>query len=348
MTNHDQKPDTGTPPKRRGATSAPGRRIVWLGLAVVISCALYTAGWYFFAGRMQERLPALFALTERQGVRTECTNATVTGFPFRIGVFCDRTTIDFARDNMRLKAGALRTAAQVYNPRHVVSELDGPISLTGDDGLNARADWQLLHASTIFADDGVERASLEGTRTTVSIDGPNLPITFTGESSRFAAHVRRNAADLDLVLETDDFSSPLTLDTKHFALEATVTDAANFLREGARPDLRGRTIRLHRMESEFAEGGIVDLSGNLAIAANGLASGELKIRLSDYQAVADRIGEIQPELADQISRFAPLLTALDTEPDDGNDTITLPLTIRDGNASIGILPLGRIPPVPAP
>lgn len=341
MIDQPHKPDTGN-----RATSRPGRRIVWLGVAVVVACLLYTAGWFVFAGQIEQRLPALFALTERQGVRTDCANASVQGYPFRIGIFCDRTTIDFARDNIALKAGALRSAAQVYNPRHIVSELDGPASLTGDRGLSARADWQLLQASTVFAGDGVDRASLEGKGATLVLDSDDLPITISGDSRRFAAHVRRNEGDLDAAVEVDDFSSPLTLDTKHISLQATVVGGAAFLKEGARPDLRGRTVRLHDLSSEFAAGGTVSLSGDVAFGVDGLATGDLKIRLGDYQAVAARIGEVQPELAEQFNRFAPILVALDTEPDDGADTVTLPLTIRNGNASIGILPLGKIPPLP--
>ena len=84
----------------------------------------------------------------------------------------------------------------------------------------------------------------------------------------------------------------------------------------------------------------------VAFSPDGLANGDLKIRLGDYQAVAARIGEVQPDLAEQINRFAPLLLALDIEPDDGQDTVTLPLNIRNGKAAIGILPLGDIPPIP--
>ncbi|TDH34824.1 DUF2125 domain-containing protein [Pseudohoeflea suaedae] len=346
MSDDRQKPATGKPTPEGKGTSRQSRRILWLGLAVVLACALYTVGWYVFAGQIEKRLPALFALTERQGARTECANANVRGYPFRIGIFCDKTSVDFARDNMKLKAGALRSAAQVYNPWHVVSELDGPASLTGDNGLSARADWQLLHASTIFAGDGVDRASLEGKGATLALESADLPVTISGESSRFAAHVRRNAGDLDIAVETDDFSSPLTLDTRHFSLAATVLGAADFLKEGARPDMRGKTVRLHDLSSEFAAGGTVSLSGDLAFGADGLANGDLKIRLGDYQAVAARIGEVQPDLARQITQFAPILLALDIEPDDGPDTVTLPLTIRNGNAAVGLLPLGRIPPVP--
>ena len=346
MTDDRQKPATGNRTPNGGGTSRQSRWILWLGIAVVFVCAIYTVGWYIFAGQIEKRLPALFAITERQGARTECANASVRGYPFRIGIFCEKTSVDFARDNMKLRAGALRSAAQVYNPWHVVSELDGPASLTGDKGLSARADWQLLHASTVFADDGVNRASLEGKGATLLLESDELPVTISGESSRFAAHVRRNADDLDVAVETDDFSSPLTLDTKHFSLEATVLGAADFLKEGAKPDMRGKTVRLHNLSSEFAAGGTVSLSGDIAFSPDGLANGDLKIRLGDYQAVAARIGEVQPDLAEQINRFAPLLLTLDIEPDDGQDTVTLPLNIRNGKAAIGILPLGDIPPVP--
>jgi hypothetical protein len=54
----------------------------------------------------------------------------VRGYPFRLEVFC--TALDVARpaEGLTVKAGAFRSAAQVYEPRRVYAELDSPVAVT--------------------------------------------------------------------------------------------------------------------------------------------------------------------------------------------------------------------------
>lgn len=333
------------PNDRQDATrgSRPARKIFWLGVAVVLAVILYTGAWFWAANRLESYLPALLARAESQGVRADCANPDIRGFPFRVGLFCDGTGLVLAEEGVTASAGALRSAAQVYNPRHVVSEIDGPLLVEGPNGLTARVDWRTMHASSILRRTGLERGSAEGEQISLSVDSPLLPVRFVADIGHLEAHLRQNGGDLDTVIEGRDFASPVALDAESFLLEATVTDAAAFLQAGGDPSLRGKTVRLHQMRSELAGGGVVALSGEISIDASGQADGDLRIRLTDPQAVTAKIAELQPDLADQIRRFTPVLAALDIEPDDGSDTVTLPLTIRDSEVSVGLLRLGQLP-----
>ena len=63
-------------------------------------------------------------------MKAECVNLTARGFPFRIGLFCDRVAFEQPSAAMTLSAGAFRSAGQIYDPMRLVAELDGPAKIT--------------------------------------------------------------------------------------------------------------------------------------------------------------------------------------------------------------------------
>ena len=65
------------------------RRFQWLTAAIVAAIALYTAGWYYAAGRLTDEAQKALADLSRNGNRAVCESPAVHGFPFRIGLYCD-------------------------------------------------------------------------------------------------------------------------------------------------------------------------------------------------------------------------------------------------------------------
>jgi Uncharacterized protein conserved in bacteria len=335
---------TNRAPDASKAVSA-SRKIVWLGVAVAAAMAAWTGLWFYGASRIEAYLPVAFAASGRNGAEPTCENAEIRGYPFRVGLFCERAGLALTAEGMRASAGGFRSAAQIYNPRHLVSELDGPLTLTGTNGLAGKFDWQLLHASTVVATDGLSRGSIEGRNVTVDLDGPDLVTKISAEADRVAIHLRRNEADLDMAADGEGLSSPLLPATKTFTFQATVPGGAPLLTAtGARDaDLRGRTIVLHDLSATFAAGGALTLSGTMAVGDDGIVSGDLKLKASDLAALVAALREVAPQAADQVAGVAQVVAALDTEP--GDDAITLPVTIRDGRVASGFIPLGEIPPL---
>ena len=103
------------------ATPRGTSRKFWLlGLGIIVFAGLYSGAWFFGADRLKtlvrERL-------SDSSVSVACTGLDVKGYPFRIGVYCDAIGIDDKRTGTSASFGALRSAAQVYNPGHAIVEL---------------------------------------------------------------------------------------------------------------------------------------------------------------------------------------------------------------------------------
>lgn len=319
------------------------RRILWLGIFVLVAVIAWTAGWFYVASRMEARIPLVTTAARQNGIDPYCESSEIRGFPFRFGLFCERTGLDIPENDLTASAGAFRSAAQFYRPGHVVSELDGPLTIN-QPGLSALIDWQLLHASSSAGDAGLLRASIEGKRVTADIDALGLPADFTASAEIVALHIRQNEGALDIAANAQSLASSVFPALRLVTLEATLPGGAIWLENGQSPEtLRGRDIVLHQLRVEFARGGGLSLSGNGSIGLDGLLTGDFRLRIEDLEAVITTLAELAPDIAAQASGVKSVLLALDAE--DGDNAITLPVTIRNGQASISIIPLGLIPPL---
>src|SRR5690606_10194524 len=119
-----------------------GRRIIWLAVFVAVLFGGYSAGWYYLADRVVTRTEATIAQANRDGVTVECENPVARGFPFRLGIYCDRVAYADADRAVGMTAGNLRTAGQIYDPTRFIAELDGPATLATPGAGPLRVDWQ--------------------------------------------------------------------------------------------------------------------------------------------------------------------------------------------------------------
>ena len=107
----------------------------------------------------------------------------------------------------------------------------------------------------------------------------------------------------------------------------------------------GGTAHIDRLH--FAAGGAVaDADGELTVAPDGLLSGRLNVRLSNPDAFVALAEAIKPGAAKQAGKILAVVSALTVPVDtpDGPARQTT-LVIRNGFVSIGILPVGAIPPI---
>lgn len=165
-----------------------GRSRFWLfaPFAILVVAALaWSAAWFAIRGRTAEALDAWLANEAVAGRRWDCPDRTVGGFPFRIEIACARLALH-SRD-LTLSAGRLRTVTQVYQPRHTIAELEGPLAAAGQ-GITLEGSWAGLRASVHTAKDGLQRASL-------AVEGPSLKVTGL-PIGEVAAAARRSEAHL--------------------------------------------------------------------------------------------------------------------------------------------------------
>lgn len=324
----------------------PSTKLALLAGVVILLIAGYTLVWFQLADRLRERVESFLVNLGDQGLVAECDNLDVRGYPFRIGVFCDAIRAENGGE-FTVAADAFRSAAQVYEPGHIVSELDGPIKVHLDSGEDFGAEWEVLRASTVFSTDGLMRASLEGR----AIDGDVVLAAGTqaGISAESAElHARRRGSDLDLAVRAtgagiDETIAGAALPAVDVAAEATLHDGAGFLGERAIEPaaLRGSSGQLDNARLILPEGAALTVSGPFDIAEDGEISGAFAVTVEEPASMVEAFAALFPEYRVEIEKGAGLITSFGG----GQDGLSFDLQVRKGRVFVGIIPLGRIPPI---
>ncbi|MBX9453777.1 MAG: DUF2125 domain-containing protein [Mesorhizobium sp.] len=318
------------------------RRFFWFALAIVLAVVLYSFGWHYASGRLVDEVNATVAGVNRDGRRASCENAEARGYPFRIGVFCRSVMFEDGRNGIGFRARQFRSAAQIYAPKHIIGELDGPATLQVP-GLNALdLTWSSLQASVRLASPLPERMSMESRDLVVRLDEPGDLSPLLGQAESFQLHMRPAGADLDLAAR---FSSLLldaelvgatTLPPLDGLVDLSLAGWAEPIED--RRSLRGRSGTIRNITLSTPEGAGVTITGPVAIDEAGLVDAELSVTVREPQALASILAELMPESRSEIELAMTGLSAM-------GDTPTLPLRIDGGEVRLGFLSLGSIPPL---
>ena len=292
--------------KRGGGAT---RKIKWLAVAIVVVAAAYTGLWFFLASRIDEGVARAVAKAETQGGEVVCGDRNVRGYPFRLGLFCSETRL--AGPQGSIEAGAFRSAAQVYQPGRVISELEGPMRVEGPGG-TIEADWTVARASTRFGTEQLQLGTIDVESPTLEIQAPGAP-PLRAMANSLLASVRPNGQGLDAAITLSRFD-PEPVDGRDLPpldlrLDATLTGAAGALAYGGQPieSLRGRTVTLREMRLSLLDGGQVSVVGDVDVDEAGLASGELDVTFSDLAASLTALRTLAPEIEDQIDAVGSML-----------------------------------------
>src|SRR6187431_3122591 len=105
------------------------KRFVWLLLIVLSVAGVWSAGWFFAAGQVQQALAMLEASDGVSGPQLTCAQSSVSGFPFRIDIACEEAVL--VLEDTTFAAGGVRVSVQADNPTHVLFSARSPI--TTDD-----------------------------------------------------------------------------------------------------------------------------------------------------------------------------------------------------------------------
>lgn len=319
-----------------------GRRFFWLAVAIALACLAYTGGWFYAARFVESEVRSAVAALNGNGRRANCEEAQARGYPFRLGLFCRSVMYEDAREGIAFQARGLRSAAQVYQPWRIVGELDGPARLEAP-GLSALAlDWSALRASLRLASPLPERLSIESRGLNVRLDEPGeaLPALFHADSVE--AHLRPVGDDLDLAVRFSGFRPDAAL-TEGVAVPplAGLLDlslAGGALDGGLDGDLRGRSGTLRNLTLSTESGAGVTLSGPVSVDGNGLIDAELQIIVREPLALAKILGDLAPHARREIELSAAAIAAMD-------GSAGMPLRVVKGEASLGFIPLGTVPPL---
>lgn len=122
------------------------KRFVWLFLIVVVVAALWSAGWFFAAGQVQDQLAALKTSDGVERPQLVCSKSDVTGFPFRLDVTCEQATL--VSDDITITAAGIKASVQVDNPTHLLFSAKAPVTMADAFyGTSTRLDFTNLQGS---------------------------------------------------------------------------------------------------------------------------------------------------------------------------------------------------------
>lgn len=318
------------------------RRFFWLAVFIVVLFGGYSAAWFYVAGELESRATAAIARLNHSGVTAECANPTARGYPFRIGLYCDRLGYADAGRKVDVSSGGLRTAAQVYQPMLALAELDGPLHVSAPGVAPLSLDWDNLRASVRLSRPLPQRVSLEAVQLNGKLEptgGQPMPLF---KVERTEGHLRPNGADVDwagsftnLAIDSGAVGGR-ELPVMNGAGDATLKNGVQLIETRAK-NLRGQSVEFRQLDLSSGDAGL-SLSGPVSVGEDGLIDATLTIRIRNPTAVAAILARAIPEAQSQITNGFAGLAVLGREP-------TLPLKIVKGKASLGFIPLGDIPPV---
>ncbi len=315
------------------------RRFMWLALFIVVLFGGYSLGWFYLADKLEAQAKSRIAALNHDGVTADCANPVARGFPFRLGLFCDRVAFTDPSRGISITAGSFRSVGQIYDPAHLIAELDGPARIDVPQARSLALAWGNLRASVRLAQPLPQRVSLEGSQLNAdTTDGAHLATVET-----FEGHMRPNGADVDLAGTFSSLSlDPSVVDGRTVPplsgeTDLTINNGVQLI--GIRTQsLRGQSGTIHTLDLSTAQTTGLSLSGPFSVDQDGLLDADFKVKVRDPQGLATVLGGVLPEKSREIHQGFMGLSLLGREP-------SLPLKIVKGKASLGFIKLGQVPPL---
>ncbi len=158
-------PDGARPTRRR---TRLGLFLPYILLAVL--AAAWSAGWFWIRGKAEAEIDGWTAREAAAGRTWTCDQRSITGYPFRVELRC--ASLALSRSDGGFRLGPTTVVAQVYQPRLVILQSQGPFHVQQGD-LTGDVTWRSLQGSFHGAAEGFTRASLV-------VDDPNVTVAGAG------------------------------------------------------------------------------------------------------------------------------------------------------------------------
>lgn len=341
------------------------KRWIALSAAVAALAAGYTGFWFVGAGAIEDGVLAWTEARRGEGYEVAIGEPRVGGFPFRFTVAFDDPALGNAAEGWNWRGERLLVSAWPWSPRDVELVFNGRNRV----GLFNAGTWEdflcVLDEATAkvgFAENGEPR-TIDLTGGNLELRGGELPSPVTLRKLRLAGELDRPAAadyrtrTAALTLELDSLKLPktngLTLgeNIRSIALDASLLGP---LPEG---DLKSRlaawrdaggTIVVTNLALDWGPVGL-KTNGTLTLDEAMRPLGAFTADITGYDQAIDLLvtNEIVPLGEAFMYKIAFGLLAQHGE-DDGNGTLSLPLTVQDGRLTVGPVTLLEVPPLLEP
>lgn len=323
-----------SPPKRR-------RGLFWLAGLLLVAFALYSAGWFWAAGRVKSETAKAIAALNAQGIQAACTDLTVSGYPLRFNVACDGLAYQNDGRAVAATAGSINATASLLSPLWPTVDLDGPLRAIAPGVVPLWIDWDRLRATTALSWPLPARVTLTAQGLSGQTDPQDSDPVQLFSAGDAQAELSPNGPDLDYSGRFSDLEIDAgaiggrAVPPLNASVRLMLKNGVALLRTGAK-SLRGQSVRIDDLVLSSGEAAI-SLSGPVSVDADGLVDASLKIKLQNPKAVGAILAAAAPERKSQIEQGFSVLAMLGDAP--------MPLTVVKGKATLGFIPLGKIGPV---
>ncbi|SON57895.1 hypothetical protein HDIA_4354 [Hartmannibacter diazotrophicus] len=315
-----------------------------LGAVVVVA---WTGGWFYLKDQTDQAITRNLESLAAIGTKVTCDERSISGWPFRMVVSCEKPSIELA-DGNSVNAARLVVTAAVDNWQLALANIVGPLIVTAPDTSTTTATFADLHASLRHQGGDPERLSVVADDLTVETSAPMRP-TMKMTAAHGEWHVRPDPADgsLDLAAmlrgsEGDvagqqllpvpaDIDAIMRVEEPRMLVPLTEASLPLWQQAGGKVDVDSLALKL----------GDVSLSGKGSVTLDDLGrpDGEIRVEADGLKA----FGTLFASGKDALVPLAPLLTAFLVfgEPAD-NGARAITVTAKDGKVSAGGQSLGGI------
>ena len=181
-------------------------------VAVALVIVGWSVAWFLIRDRVAAELDAALGVQATLGRSWTCADRSIAGFPFRVEISCATLRLR-AEDGLALDLGPAQAVAQVYQPRHVIVNLSGPLLVDTPDGAIS-ADWTSMEASIRNLGRGTEQLAFVVEGASATIDADALPTSIEAAAARVSLYARpspgttRADGALDLVVQAQALTAP--------------------------------------------------------------------------------------------------------------------------------------------
>ncbi len=322
-------------------------------LALAIGWSIF---WYVSATITGREIGTWIKREAEAGRIWTCPERSVGGYPFRIEITCKNPSFTGPAAGIPVegKLAGIHIVAQIYNPKLVIGEAEGPLEIAlPQDGSRTLVNWKLLQVSVRGEPDRLQRGSLSADQVDVKVTAGN-GTNFSGRADNFQLHLRQGSQDqhaYDFALSAANATSADLNQATGISAPATLQANGTATQADA---LAGATIP-QMLEHWRAAGGALTLdnasvvqgslnaqgTGTLRIDTTHRLEGRIDLTASGLAPVLQRYG-IAPELLDIGGLIGGLLTG--RPPPQTRGQLRLALTFERGQLGLG--PVRGLAPLP--
>lgn len=266
--------------------------VILLGIVVVVA-AVGTGGWFFARAQVATEMDLRLAALADRGVEIACPERSIAGFPFRFEIACEAPDVAIPGRGMSASARRLLVVAQIWDPRLILADIDGPLDVGTPAGrLEGKA--TRLRLSLRWSGKGVDRLSLAADAVDAAWQSPEA-----SDLRLVADHLELHARDdgdprsnLDLALSTQ--GAVLYRDGKRdgpeksdFDLTLRLVDLLPLTPPEPARAFAARGGRIEPITLRLASAGLVfNGKGALRVLPDGLLDGSLAVAATGLERLA--------------------------------------------------------------